>query len=319
MATACAVALTLSFGIRRAAMAKDYPSRAIELVVAAPAGGPSDALARMLAEDMSKRLGQPIVVVNRPGAGGTIAAGSVARAVPDGHTLMLSWIGNATSGSLLPKVSVDIHRDFVHITQVASGANILAVHPKSGFRSLPQLIAFARAHPGRLSYASAGNGSSGHLAMELLKQRARIFLVHVPYRGGAPALNDLMGGQVDLMFINQDVLLGTGSAGKLMPLAISSSRRHHRLPMLPTVSESGFPGFEAMAWSGLSAPYGTPASIVERLHAAAVAALQGPLKGKLEALGLQVVGSTPSQYTTFMISEVAKWARVIQAAGIKAD
>ena len=155
--------------------------------------------------------------------------------------------------------------------------------------------------------------------MEMLKQRARVFLVHVPYRGGAPALNDLMGGQVDMMFINQDVLLGTAGMGQLMPLAISSTRRHQRLPMLPTIAESGFPGFEAMAWSGLSAPRGTPAFIVERLHDAVVDALQGPLKQKLEALGLQVVGSTPAQYTTLVGSEAAKWARVIQAAGIKAD
>lgn len=301
------------------AQTSDFPSRPIQLVVAAPAGGPSDALARMVAEDMAKSLGQPIVIDNKPGAGGAIAADSVARAAPDGHTLMLSWIGNATSRTLLSKPGADINSDFVHITQLASGSNVLVAHPRTGLKTLSELLAFAKANPGKLSYASAGNGSSGHLAMEMLEQRAQIHLVHVPYRGGAPALNDLLGGQVDLMFINQDAVISHIQSGQLVPLGITSGQRNPLFPNLPTVAESGFNGFEATAWAGLSAPRGTPALVIERLHAAATKALQGPLKAKQEEIGAQVVGSTPSQYTAFVRAETDKWARVIKAAGIKPD
>lgn len=294
-----------------------FPSRAIQLVVAAPAGGPSDALARMLSADMARILGQSIVIDNKPGAGGVIAAEAVARAAPDGHTLMLSWIGNATSQTLLPKPGADINRDFVHIVQIASGSNVLVAHPRTGFKTLKDLIVFAKAHPGELSYASAGNGSSGHLAMEMLKQRAEVVLLHVPYRGGAPALNDLLAGQVDLMFINQDAVITHARSGQLLPLAITSKTRNPLFPKLPTVAESGFPGFEATAWAGLSAPLGTPAPVIGRLHAAAIQALQGPMKAKQEAIGTQIVGSTPAQYTAFIRAETDKWARVIKAAGIK--
>lgn len=295
-----------------------FPTRPIQLLVAASAGGPSDALARVVAEEMAKSLGQPVIVDNRPGAGGAIAAEALARAAPDGHTLMLSWIGNATSQALLPRQGFDISRDFVHITQLVSGTNVLVARP-GGADSLKALLALARAQPGKLSYASAGNGSSGHLAMEMLKQRAGVSLVHIPYRGGAQALNDLLGGQVDLMFLNQDAVLPYVRSGRLLALAITSSARNPLLPEVPTVAESGFPGFEATAWAGLSAPRGTPDAVVQRLHAAAMAALQGPLRAKQEAIGAQVVGSTPDQYAAFVRSESGKWAAVIKAAGIRPD
>lgn len=300
-------------------MSQAFPSRPILLVVAGPAGGPPDLLARMLAEDMARALGQPIIIDNKPGASGLVAAEAVARAAPDGHTLMLSWIGNASSQSLMPKASVDINRDFTHIVQLASGSNVLVVHPRTGFKTLDDLLRFAKSRPGKLSYASAGNGSSGHLAMEMLKQRARISVVHVPYRGGMPALNDLLGGQVDLMFINQDAVIGYARAGQLVPLAITSSSRNPLFPNVPTVAESGFPGFEMTAWAGLSAPRGTPLAVVDRIRAAALAALFGPAKAKQEAQGAQVVGSTPQQYTAFIRAETDKWAQVIKAAGIKPD
>jgi tripartite-type tricarboxylate transporter receptor subunit TctC len=295
-----------------------FPSRPIQLVVAAPAGGPSDVIARMLAEDMRNALGQPLIIDNRPGAGGAIAADFVVRAAPDGYTLMLSWIGNATNQTLLPKQGFDVDRDFVHITQLLAGPNVLVARPGVA-SSLKDLLLLAKARPGKLSYASAGNGSSGHLAMEMLKQRAGISLVHIPYRGGAPALNDLLGGQVDVMFLNQDAVVPYVRSGRLFALAISSSTRNSLLPEVPTVVESGFPGFEAMSWAGISAPRSTPEAVVERLHAAVLKALQGPFRTRQEAVGAQLIGSTPAQYAAFVHSETVKWAAVIKAAGIRPD
>lgn len=296
-----------------------YPSRPIQLLVAAPAGGPSDGLARMLSQEMSKHLGQPLLIDNKPGASGVLAAEAAARASPDGYLLMLSWIGNATSQSLLPRLNYDIQRDFAHITQIVEGTNVLVARPDAGFRSLQEFLALARARPGQLAYASAGNGSSGHLAMEMLKQRAGVSIVHIPYRGGAPAMNDLLGGRVDAMYINQDAVIPQMQAGRLVPLAITSRSRNRLLPDVPTVAESGFPGFEATAWAGLSAPRGTPSAVVERLHAAAVQAIQGPMKAKQEGIGARVVGSSPEDYAAFIRSETQKWASVIRAAGIKPD
>lgn len=296
-----------------------YPSRPIQLIVAAPPGGPSDVLARQLADGLGKELGQPVVIDNRPGAGGTLAAEAALRAAPDGHTLMMSWIGNATAPALLPKLGFDITRDFVHITQMVAGANILVVHPSTGFRTLGDLLAHARKHPGRLSYASSGNGSSGHLAMELLKQRAGVAMLHIPYRGGAPAMNDLLSGQVDLMFINQDAVIPHQQSGRLVPLAITSTQRNAMFPNLPTVAESGFAGFEATAWAGVSAPKGTPAAIVERLHTATVKALGGSMRAKQEATGALIVASTPTQFSNFVREETTKWTQVIRTANIKAD
>ena len=296
-----------------------YPTRPIQLVVAAPAGGPSDAVARQLAEEMTKVLGQPVVIDNKPGANGIIAAESVLRSAPDGHTLMMSWIGNATSRGLTPKLSFDINKDFIHITQMVSGANILVAHPSAGFKTIKDLIAFVKANPGKVSYASAGNGTSGHLAMELFKQRAGLSMVHIPYKGGAQALNDVLGGQLPLMFINQDAVIPHAKTGRLVPLAITSPQRNPLFPDLPTIAESGFPGFEATAWAGLPAPKGTPPAVIEKIHAAAVRAMQGPFKAKQEATGALVVGSNPAQFSDFVRREVDTWVQVITTAGIKAD
>lgn len=311
-----AAGMSLALGAH--AQSASYPSRPVQLIVAAPPGGPSDVLARQLADGLTKELGQPVVIDNRPGAGGTLAAEAALRAAPDGHSLMMSWIGNATAPALLPKVSFDINRDFVHISQMVAGANILVVHPSTGFRTLDDLLTHARKHPGRLSYASAGNGSSGHLVMELLKQRAGVSMLHIPYKGGAPAMNDLLSGQVDLMFINQDAVIPHQQSGRLIPLAITSTQRNAMFPNLPTVAES-FAGFEATAWAGVSAPKGTPAAIVERVHAATLKALSGPMRAKQEATGAQIVGSSPAQFTQFVRDETTKWTQVIRTANIKVD
>jgi tripartite-type tricarboxylate transporter receptor subunit TctC len=296
-----------------------FPSRPITLVVAAPSGGPSDTLARMLAEEMSRRMEHPMLVDNKPGVSGTVAAEWVAQAPPDGHTLMLSWIGNATAPALIPRLNVDVQRDFVHITQIASIPTVLVTHPGTGLRTLGDFVAAAKARPGRLSYASAGNGSSGHLAMEMLKQRAGISALHIPYRGGVAALKDVLEGRMDAMFINQDAVLSHVQAGRLQALAITSATRSRLLPALPTVAESGLPGFEATAWAGLSAPRGTPAVVLQRLHAVAVQALQSSVRTRQEALGAQIVGSSPAAFTAFLREETEKWGQVIRTAGIKPD
>lgn len=296
-----------------------WPTKPIQLVVAAPPGGPSDNFGRQLAEELQKLLGQPIVIDNRPGAGGQLAAEYVARAAPDGHVLMMSFAGNATAQTLMPRPNLDFNRDFTHVTQMMAGANVLVVHPSTGIKSFRDFIAHVKANPGRLSYASSGNGTSGHLAMELLKQRAGLSLVHIPYRGGAPALNDLLAGQTQAMFLNTDAVLPHIKSGRLVGLAISSPQRSPLLPDLPTVAESGYPGYEATAWGGISGPKGLPQPVVDRLHAAIVKVLNGPFRQKQEALGGAILGTTPAQFTAYFRSEIERWHQVITTAGIKAD
>lgn len=296
-----------------------WPSKPIQLVVAAPPGGPSDNFGRQLAEELSKLLGQPIVIDNRPGAGGQLAAEYVARAAPDGHVLMMSFAGNATAQTLIPRANLDFNRDFTHITQMMAGANVLVAHPSTGLRTFKDFIAFAKANPGKLAYASSGNGTSGHLAMELLKQRAQVSLVHIPYRGGAPALNDLLAGQTQVMFLNTDAVLQHVRSGRLHGLTISSPQRSPLLPDLPTVAEQGYPGYEATAWGGLSGPRGLPPAVVDRLHGAVLKVLNGPFRARQEALGGTILGTTPAEFTSFFKAEVDRWAQVITTAGIKAD
>lgn len=296
-----------------------WPAKPIQLVVAAPPGGPSDNFGRQLAEELQRDLGQPIVIDNRPGAGGQLAAEYVARAVPDGHVLLMTFAGNATAQTLIPRAGLDFNRDFTHVTQMMAGANVLVANPVTGLRTFKDFIAYARAHPGRLAYASAGNGTSGHLAMELLKQRAGLAVVHIPYRGGAPALNDLLAGQVQVMFLNTDAVLQHVRSGRLNGLAISSPQRSPLLPELPTVAEQGFPGYEATAWGGLSGPRGLPPAVVERLHGAVLKVLRGPFRARQEALGGTILGTTPAEYTAFFRSEIDRWGQVIKTAGIKAD
>lgn len=297
-----------------------WPSKPVTLVVAATPGGPSDNFVRPLAEELGKLLGQPVVVDNRPGAGGQLAAEYVARAAPDGHLLLMSFAGNATAQTLIPRPNLDFNRDFTHVTQMMSGANVLVAHPSTGFKSMKDFIVHARANPGRLSYASAGNGTSGHLAMEMLKQRSQLAIVHIPYRGGAQALNDLLAGQTQVMFLNTDGVLPHLKSGRLVPLAISSPQRSPLLPDVPTVAEAAsLPGFEATAWGGISGPRGLPPAVVEKLHSNVLKVLNGPFRAKQEAVGGTILGTTPAVFTAFFRAEIDKWAQVITSAGIKAD
>lgn len=296
-----------------------YPSRPIHLFIASTAGGPQDAMGRMLAEELSKTLGQPLVIENKPGAGGAVAAEPVARAAPDGHTLLMTAIPYAIAPALIPKLPYDINRDYAHVAQIVTGTNILVAHPSTGFRTLKDLLTAAAASPGKIVYGSAGNGTSGHLAMELLKQRAKVSMLHIPYRGGAPAVIDLLAGQVQVMIINPDVVLPHVQSGKLVALATTGRARSPVYPNVPTVIEQGIADFESSAWGGISAPRGTPAAVVDKLNAAIVRAVTGPLRPRIEAIGYQIATSTSAEYTALIQRETDHWARVVQAAGIKVD
>lgn len=303
-------------GAMRASSAWAGDTSIVRLVVAAPPGGSSDLLARRLARDMQPALGRPVIVENRPGAGGAIAAAFVARAAPDGNTVLLSSSVDAVQQTLHPGRAIDIRTDFVHVTQVAATTNVLVVHPSLQARSVDALVDEAHAHPGRLAYASAGKGSSGHLAMEMLKQRAKIDVVHVPYQGGAPAFNELLSGRLPLMFTNPDQALPWIRRQRVCALAVSSLQRIGVLDAVPTVSECGFPGFEATAWAGLSVPRGTPPSRVGTLHDAACIAMNGAMRAEEASIGIEIVSSSPERYDAFIRSEVGKWAELIQMTGL---
>jgi tripartite-type tricarboxylate transporter receptor subunit TctC len=309
------------FSVAAVAVAADYPSRPVTLVVAFPPGGPSDVLARILGKRLSETLGQPFVIDNRPGAGGNIAADAVAHAASDGHTLLM---GNnsilATNAYLYKKINFDPENDFVPITLIGTQANILVVNPSVPVTSMAELIAYARANPGKLNFASSGYGAAAHLAGELFRTVAKVNIVHVAYKGAAPALHDLISGQVQMMFATSASVIGQIKGGLVRPLAVTTLTRTAILPDLPTVAELGLPGFEATTWHGLVAPAGTSKEIVGTLHYAAVAALKDPdVKKSLTDLGVDIVGNSPAEFSAYIKAEIPKWAAVVKAAGAKLD
>lgn len=316
-----AIAGVLHTAATAQALGEAWPVRPVKVIVPFPAGGTSDQMARLAADELSRALKQPFVVDNKPGANGNLGSDAAAKATPDGYTLLLSGIGShAINPGLYERMPFDTNRDFVHITQLIAGPNVLVAHPSLPVSDVKSLVAYAKAHPGRLSYASSGSGSSGHLGMELLKQVSGISMVHIPYRGGAPALNDVLGNQVPVMFINQDVALPHVRAGKLKALAVAGPQRNPLYPDVPTVAESGYPGFAAVSWVGLSAPKGTPMAVVNRVQAELAQAWAAPaVRTRLEAAGFEVVLSTPVAYQAYVKSESERWAKVIKTAGIKPD
>lgn len=303
------------------AQTDSWPSRPVKLIVPFPPGGTSDQMARLAADELGRALQQPFVVENRSGASGNLGTAAAAQAQADGYTLVLSGVGtHGINPGLYPKLAFDANKDFVHITQLIAGPNVLVVHPDFPAQDFKAFLAFLKANPGKLSYASSGSGSSGHLAMELLKQQTGTDLVHIPYRGGAPALNDVLANQVPAMFINQDVALQHVRAGKLRALAVSSAQRNPLYPDVPTVAESGLPGFEATSWVGLSAPKGTPQAIVDKVQQVIAKSFGAPaIKSRLEAAGFVAVASKPAQYQAYVQAESARWTKVIKDAGIKPD
>ena len=298
----------------------DFPSKPVKLISPFPAGGTSDVMARMVADELGKMLKQPVVVENIGGAGGVIGTDRAIKAAADGYTLIQTGVGqNAVAHGLNVKVPYDSNADFIHLTQVHQGPNILVVHPSTPFMKFQELIAYAKKNPGKLSYGYTP-AASGHMAMELLKQTAGIFMVGIPYRGGGPMMTDMLGGTIPLMFINQDVALPHIKAGKLRPLAVTSLKRNPLYPDVPTVDESGFKGFEALSWSGISVAKGTPKPIVDKLEAAVVQAMQSPaIKQRLESTGFVVPPLGSAEYTRFVAAEHDRWIKVIKTAGIKGE
>lgn len=296
----------------------DYPSRPVKIVVPFPAGGTSDLMGRLIADVLGRELKQAFVVENKGGAGGAIGTEQVARAQADGYTLLLSGIGsNAIIHGFTPKPPYDSNSDFVHISQLAAGPNVLVVNPSFSAQTFQEFISWVKANPGKFDYGQV-NASSGHVTTEYLKQVAGLDMVGIPYKGGAPALNDVLAGQIPGMFTNQDAVLPHVNAGKLRALAVTSIERNPLYPNVPTVAESGYPGFSAVSWTGLSAPKGTPAAVVERLEAAMVKGFSDPAaRAKLEASGFVVVASRSADYSRFVREEIARWEQVVQKAGIK--
>ena len=296
----------------------DYPNKPIKLIVAFPPGGTSDVMGRLMAEELGKVLKQPVLVENIGGAGGVIGIDRAVKMSPDGYTIIQTGVGqNAVAHGLDPNIKYDSLTDFIHLTQVHSGPNVLLVHPAQAFKTVKDLVDYAKKNPGKLDYGYT-HAASGHMAMELFKQTTGIFLTGIPYRGGGPMLNDLLAGTVPMVFLNQDVALPHVKAGKLRALAVTSKERNALYPDVPTISESGYKGFEALSWSGLSVAKGTPQPIVEKLEAAMAQSMQtANFKQRLTSTGFVIPAQGSKPYTEFVKSELNQWTSVIRTAGIK--
>jgi len=301
--------------------AQGWPERPLKFVVAAPAGSSIDVLARIIGDKLKDRLGQPIVVDNRPAAGGTAATDFVAKSPPDGYTMVMSFNGPLAFGPhLYTKLPYDPQKDLVPVIITSSQPNVLAVNATLPAKSVQELVAYAKANPGKLNYASVGNGSSSHLTMELLKTTAGIEVVHVPFNGSPPAVTATVQGETQMMFAVMQPLQAQIQAGKLRALAVTTSKRFALLPDLPTIAEGGFPGFEALAWNGVLVPGGTPRAVVQRLNAEINAILKdAAVKSTLNAQGFELVGGTPEEFAALIKSESDKWAPVIRKTGAKID
>jgi tripartite-type tricarboxylate transporter receptor subunit TctC len=313
--TAGAVALlTLS----RSARAQAYPSRPVHIIVGFAAGGPNDVLARLIGQWLSEQLGQPFIIENRPGGGSNIATEAVVRASADGYTLLLVGSPNAINATLYDKLDFNFVRDIAPVASLIRGALIMVVHPSVPAKTVPEFIAYARANPGKLSYGSGGVGGITHITPELFKMMTGINMVHVPYRGVAPALTDLIGGQVQVLFANPAQVIPYIRGGRLRSLAVTTAERLQALPDLPTVGES-VPGYEASSFFGLGAPRSTPDETINKLNKQINAALADPkIQGRLANLDGMVVGGSPADFGRLIADETKKWASVIKSAKIKA-
>jgi tripartite-type tricarboxylate transporter receptor subunit TctC len=304
-----------------AAQAADaYPSRPIRMIVAYPPGGGTDQVGRVMAEQLTQTLGQQVVVDNRGGATGNIGTELAARAAPDGYTLLMGNVApNAVNVSLFKKLGFDPVKDFAPVSLVAITPNILVTHPSVPVKTIKELIALAKAKPGALNFPSAGVGSSSHLAGELLKSLAGISMVHVPFKGGGPALVATIAGEVQIMFATLPAAMPHVKSGKVRPVAVTTTKRSQAMPELLTIAESGVKGYDAATWYGLLAPAGTPKAIVDRLHGDSVKILAGPTRQRLEAQGFEPDGGTPAAFAAYIKAEITKWAKVIKDAGIPTE
>jgi tripartite-type tricarboxylate transporter receptor subunit TctC len=303
------------------AAAQTFPAKPVRIVVGFTAGGPTDIVARTVGQKLSEGWGQPVVIDNRAGAGGVIATEQDARAPADGYTLLMGTIGGlAVAMSLQPNRGYDTLRDFAPVTQAVTVTNILAVHPTLPVRNVKELLALAKARPGQLTYASSGSGTVTHLAGELLKTMAQVDIIHVPFKGGAPALTALMSGEVAMSYENSLVLLPHVKSGKVRALGVTGSKRSRLLPDLPTIAEAALPGYDASGWYGLVVPAATPKDIVARINAEAVRVLRLPeVADRLSGQGAEPVGNSAAEFGAFMRTEIDKWAKLVKSAQMKPE
>jgi tripartite-type tricarboxylate transporter receptor subunit TctC len=297
-----------------------YPTKPIRFIIPFAPGGGNDIIGRMLGAKLGEAWGQQVVIDNRPGAGGNIAAETTARAAPDGYTVFQFNIANTMAPSLFKKLGYDPQRDFAPVTQIGSSPFILVVHPSVPAKTVPELITYMKAQPGKLNYASSGTGGSTHLITELFKHMAGVSMTHIPYSGAGPALTELVGGQVQLMFVVPATGLPHIRSGRLRALGISSARRFSLAPELPTISESGVPGYESGTWYGVVVPAQSPAFIVRKLNTDIVKALQLPdVRERMTAQGVEVVAGSAGDFTKFIKAEISKWGRVVALSGARAE
>ncbi len=306
--------------VGQAAFAQSFPTKPIRIIVPFPAGGATDIFTRLISQKLTENLGQTILVDNRGGASGIIGTEMVVKAPPDGYTWMITATHHAINPSLYKKLPYDTVRDLVALTLVATSPNIVLAHPSLPVNNIKELIALAKAKPGELNFASTGIGGSNHLSGEMFKSMAGIDMVHIPYKGAAPAMNDLLGGQVTLMFDTPAAGLPHIRAGKLKALAVTSAKRTPLCPDIPTVAESGLPGYEALSWFGMYGPAKTPKEIVTRVNAEVVKILHMPeIKKRFADLAAEPVGNSPEEFAAFLKSEMAKWAKVVKECGAHLD
>ncbi len=297
-----------------------YPSKAIRMVVAFAPGGIADFAARSVSQKLSESLGVPVVIENRPGAGGVIGSELVAKAAPDGYTVLVTSISHTINLSVNKSMPFDTRRDFAPVMLIADAPNILVVHPSVPVTSVKELIEFARARPGRLAYASSGSGTSTHLSGELFKAMTQTDLLHVPYKGGGPAVADLLSGQVQLMFATLPTVLEHVRAGRLRALGVTGGRRFTGASEFPTIAEAGLPGYELSGWSGMFAPADTPRAVIDRLAGETAKILREPeLRERFLALGAEAAVKMPEEFSVFVDSEIAKWKKVVEFSGARAD
>ena len=303
------------------ALAQAYPTKPVTIIVPFAAGGTTDILARIIGQALTAELGQSVVVDNRAGAGGNIGGQAAAKATPDGHTLFMGTVGtHAINASLYKKMPFDPVKDFAPLTRVANVPNLLVANPAQPYKSVKDLIAYAKANPGKVNFGSSGNGSSIHLSGELFKSLAKVDMQHVPYKGSAPAVTDLLGNQIGIMFDNMPSAIQHVRSGKLVPLAVTTAKRSPELPKVPTIAEAGVPGYEATSWFGMFAPAGTPAPVLAKLNAAIVKVLGQPdVKKKINEQGAEVYSETPEQFAAFIQAESVKWGKVVKESGASLD
>lgn len=315
-----AVALSALVGFVAIAWGADYPAKPIRLIVPYAAGGSTDTLARILAYPLAERLGQQVVIDNRTGAGTIIGTEIAAKSVPDGYTLFMATPPFAVNPALYGKVPYDLERDFAAVLNVAGSSNLLVVHPTLAAHSVKELIGLVKANPGKYSYGSSGVGGASHLAMALFTSMAALDMVHVPYKGGAPAVTDLVADRLQLMMANLTTAQPHVRAGRLRALGVGTKARTPLFPEMPTISEAGVPGYEANNWNGIVVPRNTPRLIIDRLHREVVSILGDTNVAKrLAAQGLEPIGDTPREFAQYLKSEAAKWGKVVKSAGIKPE